>query len=149
MMGGKKRGNRVLHTNAAILDILWFSYFFVLVLPLKRGKNVSRKRMRQRQKRGGTKGNELVCLVNSCAQRTISGTFFCLWWQQKKQEICETKPWLAVIWIYRREENASPPMQQPCISHMQTHFHDISVSPQTTCLKWNQWTFFYWNTFSS
>lgn len=62
-----------------------------------------------------------------CAKNNIWNVF-CLWWQQKQQETCETKPWLDVIWIYRREENASPPMQQPCILHMHTHFHDISAS---------------------
>lgn len=62
-----------------------------------------------------------------CAKNNIWNVF-CLWWQQKQQETCETKPWLDVIWIYRREENASPPMQQPCILHMHKHFHDISAS---------------------
>lgn len=40
---------------------------------------------------GGNKGNEVVCLVNSCVQRTISAKFAVFDGSKKQQETRETK----------------------------------------------------------
>lgn len=72
-MKEKKEIQSVAHKRSYIRsNILWFSLFLCSVFAIKK---CIQKRMRPRQKGGGSKANERVCLVNSCVQRTISGRF--------------------------------------------------------------------------
>lgn len=76
--GEKKRGNRVLHTNAAILDILWFSYFFVLFLPLKRGKCIQKEN--ETKTKEGRYQRKWTCVFGEflCTENNIWNLFLSL-----------------------------------------------------------------------
>lgn len=148
--GGKSRKQ---HKRCYIRQNILCFHPSLLCYCHQKGKNSPRRRMRQSQKERGGGGRKWTCVFGeflSAKNNIWNG--FCLWWQQKQQETWETKPWLDVIWIYSREENSSPPRQQPCISHVQTHFHDISVSlsaKKNTCSKWNTYFVFDSNTIFS